>query len=111
MSTIRREFRIEHLKGFHTGNLLDAKVAVLIGEAKYVTPTFSELEIELISESASQSELESGNKHNESELVMIFKYFLESDRRLKGNILQVAVTESIEFFKSVTPPYLEDVVK
>ena len=70
MSTIRREFRIKHLKGFLAGNLfkLYTELKVLIGEAKYVNPTFSELEIKSILESASQSKLE-----------------------FKSNLLQVAV--------------------
>jgi hypothetical protein len=77
---------------------LDTEIKFLIGKAKYLTPTFSELEIELISESESQSELESGNTSNESGLVRIFKDCLESDRRLEGNVIQVAVTKLIELF-------------
>jgi len=42
---------------------------------------------------------------------MIFKDRLESDQRLDGNVLQVAVTESIEFLKYVAPPSLEEVTK
>ena len=42
---------------------------------------------------------------------MIFKDCLESDQRFEGNVLQIAVTESIEFFKSVTLPSLEEVTK
>jgi len=36
---------------------------------------------------------------------MTFDEFLESNRRLEGGMLQVAVTELIESFKSVTPPF------
>ena len=71
---------------------MNTEIEVLIDEAKYLTPTFSELKIEYISESASQSEFESGNTSNESGLEMIFTDCLESDRRLEGNVVQVAVT-------------------
>ena len=71
---------------------MDTEVEVLIGEAKCLTHTFSELKKELISESALQSELQSGNASNKSGLEMIFKDWLESYRRLEGNVVQVAVT-------------------
>jgi len=107
VSTIRREWWIEHLKKFFAGNLftLDTKVEVLIDEAECLTPTFSELKIVLISESASQSELESGNTSNESGLEMIFKDWFESDRRLEGNVVQVTVTSLSELgdLQSVKP--------
>ena len=69
------EFWIEHMKGFLAGNLFTfgTQVEVLIGKAKYVTPSFSELEIESISGSASQLKLEYENTINESGLVMIFR--------------------------------------
>jgi len=44
-------------------------------------------------------------------LVMISDDFLESDWRPERELLQVAVTESIESLKSITPPSLEDVTK
>ena len=37
--------------------------------------------------------------------------FLESDRRLKGGLLQVALKDSIESVKSVTLPSVEEVTK
>ena len=40
---------------------------------------------------------------------MIFKDWLESDQRLEGYVLQIAVTKSIESLKSVTPPSSEEV--
>ena len=40
-------------------------------------------------------------------LKMVFEDFLESDRRIERDLLQVAVTESIKSFKSVTLPSLD----
>jgi len=84
---------------------LSTKFEVLVDEAKCLTPTFLELEIELMSKSASQSELKSGNTSNESELEMIFNDCLESDRRLEENVVQVAVTSLSELgdLQSVKP--------
>jgi len=41
---------------------------------------------------------------------MIFKDCLESDQILESDLLQVAVTKSIELFKSVTPSSLGAVI-
>jgi len=98
------ELWMEHLKGFLAGNLfkVDNDVEVFIGEAKYVTPTFLELEIESISESASQLKLEYGNTINERGVVVIFEDCLELDPLPERDLLQVAVPESIELLKSIT---------
>jgi hypothetical protein len=106
------ETLIEHLKSFLAGNFfkLDTDVDVLIDEAKCVTPTFSELEMESISESASQLKFESGNTINESGLVMISKDWLPSDRILERDLLQVAVTDSIKLFESITSSSLDVVL-
>jgi len=64
----------------------DTEVEADIYKFEFVTPLFSRVEIEPISESASQSELEDGNSSDENGLVMIFKDFLKSDRRLKGDL-------------------------
>ena len=50
----------------------DPKREAVIGKAEFVTPTFSEVEVESISGSPTKSELESGNTSNEIRLVMIF---------------------------------------
>jgi hypothetical protein len=44
---MRREFRIEHLKGFLAGNLykVDTEVEAVIEMTEVVTPDFSEEEI------------------------------------------------------------------
>ena len=83
----------------------DTEVKVLIGEDKCLTPTFSELKIELTSESASQLELGSGNISNQSGLEIIFKDWLKSDRSLERNVVQVAVTSlsELEDSQSVKP--------
>ena len=73
--------------------------------------TFAGVEIVSISESELISELESGSSSNKKGLKVIFKDFLESNRRLEGDLLQVAVTKSVLSFKSVTPPSIEEVCK
>ena len=61
----------------------DTEVETVIGKAEFLTPTFLELEIESISESVLQLELEAWNTSNEKWLVMLFDDILESVRRLQ----------------------------
>ena len=76
------------------GNLLqtDTEIEAGVDKGEFVTTSFSGVDIEPISE----SELEYGISSNEKGSVMICDDFVESNRRLEGNSLQVAATESIE---------------
>ena len=66
-----------------------------MGRAELVTSSFLQIKvIQSISKSASESELDDGNSSGEKVLVMKSNSFLESDRRLEGDLSQVvAVAE------------------
>ena len=74
-----------------------------ITKVEFVTPTFAG--VKQRNQHHYYVELEYKNSSNKKGLKMTFDEFLESNRRLEGGMLQVAVTELIESFKSVTPPF------
>jgi len=58
LSTIGREFKIEHLKGFRGGNLLKVDTEIEADNTKVhvITPIFSEIVRESVSESVATTE-------------------------------------------------------